>query len=101
MAKMIGKLLVKDWCGYGCCTSEKSKHTVKREELALAMKDAEAEMAEDTRHARGICFDPVTNTYGCDACYDDSDYNPPEDLDGIPNVLYNGKEPPKIDFSTL
>lgn len=97
MARMIGKVK-KMWygqCKRGCCYMRHSKTSVKREELGLAFKDAEAEMAEDTRHARGICFDPVTKMYGCVDCYDDSDYNPPEYLDGIPNVLYNGKEPPK------
>lgn len=105
MARMIGKVK-KMWygqCKYGCCYMRSSKTATKRAEESLALHEAEEELYDerDEKHARGICFDPKTKMYGCDSCYDGDDYNPPEDLDGVPNVLYNGKEPPKYDFSSL
>lgn len=48
MAKMIGKVR-KMWygqCKYGCCYMRHSKTAVKREETALALREAEEEMAE-------------------------------------------------------
>jgi hypothetical protein len=92
MAKMIGKLIVKDWCGRGCCTTESNKHHVKREELALAFKEAAEEMYEDSdeKHARGMCYDIATKSYGCNVCGDfDDDAYDNSDLDGIEGVTCN------------
>lgn len=89
MARMIGKLQVKDWCGYGCCTTEKSKKTIVRQELGLAFKEAEHEMT-DWPHENGICYQPNGIGYGCDLCYNDPDdaYDN-SDLDEIPGVWCN------------
>lgn len=49
MAKMFGKIR-KMWygqCKYGCCYMRHSKTGVKREEMALALREAEEEMADD------------------------------------------------------
>ena len=49
MAKMIGKIR-KMWygqCKYGCCYMRHSKTGVKREEMALVLREAEEEMADD------------------------------------------------------
>jgi hypothetical protein len=81
---MIGKLMIRDWCGYGCCTSETSKTHIKREEMALALKEAEIESLE---HYGAQCpYDPI---HGCVECWDfDDDCNVPEDLEGIEGVTF-------------
>lgn len=103
MARMIGTAQWHQQCSYGCCRGMVHRSTAKAREKRDMAKEVEQELYDerDERHARGICFDPVTKMYGCESCYDDTDYYPPEELDGVPNVLYNGKEPPKDDFSTL
>jgi hypothetical protein len=50
MPKMYGKIK-HTWfnsCRRGCCDTDISKTTIKREELAQAMKDAEEEMSDDS-----------------------------------------------------
>jgi hypothetical protein len=91
MAKMIGKVR-KMWygqCRYGCCYMRHSKTGVKREEMALALKDAEEEMA----HPPGLCFDPKSGMAGCVECYggpnDDYEHYDNAELDNVPGVWCN------------
>lgn len=86
MAKMYGKLR-KMWygqCKYGCCYMPTSKTTIKREETALALTEAEIESLE---HFGGqYPYDPI---HGCVECWDfDDDCNVPEDLEGIEGVTF-------------
>lgn len=93
MARMIGTAQWHQQCPYGCCRGMVHRSTVKAREKREVTKEIELESAHGT-----FCG------YDCLECYgesEDFDANSPEDLEGIPNVLYNGKEPPKIDFSTL
>lgn len=93
MAKMVGRKGMEHWhCK--CCGGPIAKKTVITREEREWRKETDEELA----HGQGFC-----GKYDCPECGadEDFDFNPPEDLEGIPNVLYNGKEPPKIDFSTL
>jgi hypothetical protein len=93
MAKMIGKTLRFRQCPYECCGVTQDKHAVKLREKAEALKFEE--LAEED-HPDGLCSNG--SMAGCAYCYgEDFDNNPPEHLNGIPNVLYNGKEPPSFD----
>lgn len=90
MARMIGKIH-KMWygqCRRGCCYIPLSKTTIKREETERALKEAQEEIDEelDLKHARGICYDNGTKTYGCEDCYDSTDYFDASELDGIKGV---------------
>jgi hypothetical protein len=87
MAKMIGKVR-KMWygqCKYGCCYMPHNKTAIKREEMELALREAEDEL--DLKHANGICYNPPGG-YGCKYCYgeDLDDAYDNSDLDDIPGV---------------
>lgn len=95
MARMIGKKQVKSWCGYGCCTTEKTKTSVLHDETELWQKDLEAELEDVAReeefferHGIGICKNPKGG-YGCDRCYNSANPVYAEDLDGIEGVTSN------------
>lgn len=62
MAKMYGKLR-KMWygqCKRGCCFMPTDKSSLKRQEEALAFREAEDEIYDelDLKHANGICYNP-------------------------------------------
>jgi hypothetical protein len=93
MAKMIGKIR-KMWygqCKYGCCYMPHSKTAVKREEMSLALHEAEEEKYwwEDKAHERGMCYNQATKSYGCHFCEDLDDAYDNSDLDDIPGVWCN------------
>ena len=64
MARMYGRIKYKYFnsCRRGCCTIDLDKATVKREEMALALRDAEDEMSHPTEPF--TCDDP----YDCKEC---------------------------------
>lgn len=94
MARMIGKTLRFRQCPYECCGVTQDKHAVKIREEAEAFR---LEAVANGDHPDGLCYNEKTGMAGCYICEgEDFDYNPPEDLEGIPGVLYNGKEPPKF-----
>ena len=95
MARMFGKIR-HTWfnsCRRGCCLADSNKTSIKREEMKLLLTEAIEEMHEerDQKHARGICFDPVTKMYGCDECYDNTDYHDASELDGVHRVWTNAE----------
>lgn len=98
MARMYGNRGREKWDS----PDNKPKNYFKHREETRAIKEAVEEITDFPHDVSALCHDPKTGMAGCNYCYpEDFDYNPPEDLDGIPNVLYNGKEPPKDDFSSL
>lgn len=88
MARMIGKSQWHPQCPYGCCRGWKDKTTTKQQEKTQWTAEAADELYDerDERHARGICFDPKTKMYGCDYCYDSTDYFDASELDGVKGV---------------
>jgi hypothetical protein len=77
----------------------KPKNYFKHREESRVLKEAVDEIT-DFPHDRGVlCSDPKSGMVGCGYCYpeDLDDAHSPEDLEGIPNVLYNGKEPPSFE----
>lgn len=90
MAKMYGKLR-KMWygqCKRGCCYMPTSKTSVKRDEMNLVLREAEDEKYwwEDKAHERGMCYNQVTKSYGCNFCEDLDDAYDNADLDDIEGV---------------
>lgn len=88
MARMIGAAQWHKECPYSCCRSMIHKSTAKAQEKVQWTKEAEDELYDerDEKHARGLCFDPKSKMYGCDYCYDNTDYYDASELDGVPGV---------------
>jgi hypothetical protein len=88
---MLGKIhdMYYGQCKRGCCDLPPNKTAVKRGEMSLALRDAEAEMA----HPPGLCFDPKSGMAGCVECYggpnDDYEHYDNAELDNVPGVWCN------------
>ena len=89
---MIGKTERHPRCPKGCCSFHDSKGSVKQKEKAEWSEEAESAVlvhtiGRDPSHARGMCSNPKTGSYGCDECYNDlDDAYDNWDLDSVPGV---------------